>query len=468
MLNDEIKASDDYSEYVTKSLGTQPAKGRGKGKGLITKKDLEVSLNNIRVPKKRHSKIVFKESAQSEGVENDADSEETEEEDEIPLVRRQTGIVISSQAHQESDEESLDHSKKLKGVERMSETIEFLKGPNKGSGVTPVVLDEPSGSLSSSSLESDDEIKDIFSDEDDKATKEKDVDEQAVDDQLIDEQAEKVQVEESIAEPHVEKTTIPHPSSNQTLSSVEYGNQFILDNPDLLINDVLKEPVETKVISMVEVPTTQENPAPQRPLLVDTTLNMIFETTLSPKQPPQTQLKRNKTKRIIKKYKKPETQVDTGALDNRLTRLEKTVHAMSRFNIPEEIDKSVQAHLKKILQKDVPDFGKIKVEKVAEQSIPKSTNEKKRKQKDSESSKDKDQASSSKKGKSLTKSSKSDKSTNAEDNVNDAEMDAVESIKDVVVNVENPTQADASVPKQDMSKWFNTVVVERPESRNPE
>ncbi|GJS77660.1 hypothetical protein Tco_0727541 [Tanacetum coccineum] len=357
MLNDEIKAFDYYSKYVTKSSGTQPAKGKGKGIGLITKKDLEVSLNNIRVPKKRHSKTVFKESAQSKGVENDADSEETEKEDEIPLVRRQTGIVISSQAHQESDEESLDHFKKLKGVKRMSETIEFLVQLN--------------GSLSSSSSESDDEIKDIFSDEDDKAAKEKDVDEQAVDDQLMDEQAEKVQVEESIDEPHVEKTTIPHPSSNQTLSSVEYGNQFILDNPDLLINDVLKEPVETKVISMVEVPTTQENPAPQRPLLVDTTVNMIFETTLSPKQPPKTQLKRSKTKRILKKSKQPETQVDTGALDNRLTRLKKTGHAMSRFNIPEAIDKSVQAHLKKILRKDVPDFSKIKVEKVAEQSIPK-------------------------------------------------------------------------------------------------
>ncbi|GKD34867.1 hypothetical protein Tco_1250376, partial [Tanacetum coccineum] len=118
--------------------------------------------------KKRHSKTVFKESAQSEGVENDADSEETEEEDEIPLVQRQTGIVIS-----------------------------------EGSGETPIVTDEPSGSLSSSSSESDDEIKDIFSDEDDKAAKEKDVDEQAVDDQLMDEQAEKVQVEESIAEPQV-------------------------------------------------------------------------------------------------------------------------------------------------------------------------------------------------------------------------------------------------------------------------
>ncbi|GJR61254.1 hypothetical protein Tco_1503416 [Tanacetum coccineum] len=44
---------------------------------------------------------------------------------------------------------------------------------------------------------------------------------------------------------------------------------------------------------------------------------------------------------------------------------------MSRFNIPDAIDKSVQAHLKNILQKDVLDFGKIKLKKAAKQSMPK-------------------------------------------------------------------------------------------------
>ncbi|GJW45886.1 hypothetical protein Tco_0077532 [Tanacetum coccineum] len=90
MLSDEIKDSNDYSEYLAKSSGTQPVKGKGKVKGLITKKDLEVALNNIRVPKKKRTKTLFEESAQSEGVEDDVDSKEIEEEDEIPLVRRKT------------------------------------------------------------------------------------------------------------------------------------------------------------------------------------------------------------------------------------------------------------------------------------------------------------------------------------------------------------------------------------------
>ncbi|GJW45882.1 hypothetical protein Tco_0077528 [Tanacetum coccineum] len=41
---------------------------------------------------------------------------------------------------------------------------------------------------------------------------------------------------------------------------------------------------------------------------------------------------------------------------------------------------------------------------------------------------------------------------------------AGESIEDDVVNTKDPTQANASVHKQDKSTWFNTVVVERAES----
>ncbi|GJT31726.1 hypothetical protein Tco_0922145 [Tanacetum coccineum] len=42
---------------------------------------------------------------------------------------------------------------------------------------------------------------------------------------------------------------------------------------------------------------------------------------------------------------------------------------MSKFNHPKAIDKSVQAHLKKVLPKDAPDFGKNKQEKAAKQSM---------------------------------------------------------------------------------------------------
>ncbi|GJT63511.1 hypothetical protein Tco_1007044 [Tanacetum coccineum] len=90
--------------------------------------------------------------------------------------------------------------------------------------------------------------------------------------------------------------------------------------------------------------------------LVDTTVTLIPETTLSPQsQPPQT--KRRKSKVLLKKSNKPESQVDSGELESKVTRLEKTVAAMSRFNLPEAIDKSVKAHLKNVLPKDVLDFA---------------------------------------------------------------------------------------------------------------
>ncbi|GKC60643.1 hypothetical protein Tco_1088241 [Tanacetum coccineum] len=214
MLNDDIKASTAYAEYLTKSLGTQPATGKGKGKGkrLITKKDLEVALKNIGVQRKRRLEIVFEESAQSEGVEADTmDYEETEKEDEIPLVRRQTRVFIGKQILQQRPKGS---------SEGFDVTLEVPDGLNQkvlieGSGVTPLVPNEPSGSSSSSSLDFDDEIRDIFSDDENDVATDK---EKAKD---------KKDVEEQAGEDH---------------TMTEQGNQFINDNPEVSLTDVLKEP----------------------------------------------------------------------------------------------------------------------------------------------------------------------------------------------------------------------------------
>nr|GEW26825.1 hypothetical protein [Tanacetum cinerariifolium] len=43
---------------------------------------------------------------------------------------------------------------------------------------------------------------------------------------------------------------------------------------------------------------------------------------------------------------------------------------MSRFNLPEAIDKLGQAYLKKILRKDAPNFRKSKLQKAAKKSTP--------------------------------------------------------------------------------------------------
>ncbi|GJU12446.1 hypothetical protein Tco_1134842 [Tanacetum coccineum] len=383
ILSDEIKASDDYLNYLAKSLGTKQSKG--KGKGMITKKGVERVVETVRVLKKRHLKTVIEETGESNEVADMLDSKEIEE----------------------KDEEALDHFKKLNRVERMTRTSEYLlemkqarkaskqefilkqhpKGPGEGSGVAPEVLDGPSGSSSSPISESEDEIEDILSDEVDdmekpndskKVDDEQDAEEQAedeqageeqhVDDQGGNEQARDVQAEVYVFEYQIEKPEATIVSSSLTLSSVEYENQFLNNNPDVSINEVLKEPVEAEVQSMVDVPIRQENLAEQRPSLVDTTVTLTPETKtlLQKQQPPQP--KRSKIKVILKKSKK---QVDVEAIDKRLTRLEKKVDAMSKIDHTEAVDKSVQAHLKNVLPKDVLDFGKIKLEKSAKQQSSK-------------------------------------------------------------------------------------------------
>ncbi|GKE19224.1 hypothetical protein Tco_1426801, partial [Tanacetum coccineum] len=121
--------------------------------------------------------------------------------------------------------------------------------------------------------------------------------------------------------------------------------------------------------------------------------------------------------------------VNTEVLENKFIRLEKKeVEAMSRFNIPKAIDKTVRAHLmNNVLPKGAPDFDSQKEKK-------------KRKQKDSEAlKKDKDQAGSSKKVKSPSKSSKIDKSVHAEETVHYVKMEAGEFVKEDVVDAKDPS-----------------------------
>ncbi|GJT76446.1 hypothetical protein Tco_1043171 [Tanacetum coccineum] len=207
-LNDDIKAS---TEYLAKSKGSKPVKATGKGKGLLSKEGI---------------KVVVERAADY------VDPEETEHDEEEPLARRRpTGVVIGVEARRESDEEGVEHSKKLKGIEMLFEAAQFkldlkkarrasknvfifqqhprcsgegsgvipevpdeltLKSSNEGADVNPEVPDEPSDSSSSSSYDFEEAVKDISSDEADdtkkandvkKADIEKDIEEQVAEEQ---------------------------------------------------------------------------------------------------------------------------------------------------------------------------------------------------------------------------------------------------------------------------------------------
>ncbi|GJV08129.1 hypothetical protein Tco_1345785 [Tanacetum coccineum] len=208
------------------------------------------------------------------------DSQETEDEEEEPQLtrRRQIGVIIGREAHRESVEEDLDHLMKLKGIEMLSTAAQFKS--SEGSGIAPEFLDGPSGSSSSSSfdfeylegfLPTDDEARPDMSDDErseaddtkkadaekdelDKAEEEKAEEEHHVDDEGENKQARDIYAEVHISEPPIEKPTATLISSSITLSSAEYTNQFLNETVDVSLINVLKEPVEAEVQSMVEQP----------------------------------------------------------------------------------------------------------------------------------------------------------------------------------------------------------------------
>nr|GEX29551.1 hypothetical protein [Tanacetum cinerariifolium] len=239
MLNDEIKASVGYLEYLEKTKGSTPIKATGK---------------------------VSEEVAQSDEVV--ADDSEAEKTDEEPLVRKRlSGIVIVGEAHRESKEKEADHSMNMKGLETLSKAAHApdelnLISSNKRAGVTPEVPDEPNNDFSSSGSDSKFVVKDISSDEDEVTKKVDDVKKSYVE-KVTDEKVTKAQV--------AEKQTRDEKH--------EFTNQFLNKKAKVNLSDILKDSVEPTVQSMVDVPVKQAKLAALRPPLVDTTMTLIPDIT---------------------------------------------------------------------------------------------------------------------------------------------------------------------------------------------
>ncbi|GJT22228.1 hypothetical protein Tco_0892165, partial [Tanacetum coccineum] len=425
MLNDDIKASTGYLEYlaksivhaysmeVAKSIETIPAKAINGGKGLLTKNGVEFAVKMVSILKRKRSQTVIEEIGQSEeAIDDGVDSKETDEEEVEPLVRhRFTRVSIGKEVDQRTtdEEERVGHSKKRKGLETLSAAAQLKldmkkahkankdsffiqqrsKGSGEGSGVTPEVPDvhiikrtnkgagmtsevpnKPSGASSSSSFDSEIAVEDIYNDDDDdEVTKKPDEvtentnevtkkdDKVSMKPGVVTENADNVTMADDVqpaeqqvrneehgpgqmSDAQLEKPEATIISSSHTLSSTEFTNQFLNKHADVNLSEILKDPVETKVQSMVDVPVKKATPAALRHPLVDSTVTSIHETTTDPS----------------------------------VYRLERKVVEMSKFNIQAAIDKLIEARLKQIeLPKGVPDFKKIKLEKAAKQNVRKSS-----------------------------------------------------------------------------------------------
>ncbi|GJV91322.1 hypothetical protein Tco_1539135 [Tanacetum coccineum] len=228
MLNDDIKASVEYSK--------------------------------VSILRRRRSKIVTKEVGQSEGIDDDeVDSKETEE-DEEPLELK--GLETLSKVAQ--------FQLNMIRARKASRHDFFIQQRQRG-----LVPDEPSDYSSSSSSASEFGVEEISSDEAEVIEKNNNA-------KIIDAKKDtKYQVaEEQGAEKHLGNEELEMPdapliSSSQTLSFAEFTSQFLNDNSQITVYDVLKDSIEPGVQSMVDNPVTQEKPTEPRPPLVDTTITLI-------------------------------------------------------------------------------------------------------------------------------------------------------------------------------------------------
>nr|GEX31844.1 transposase, Ptta/En/Spm, transposase, Tnp1/En/Spm-like protein [Tanacetum cinerariifolium] len=184
-------------------------------------------------------KGVTEEVYESEQMDDLGDSEETEEEEVVPLVRqRSIGVVIGEEAHQESEikEEKIDHSEKLKGLGTLYVLDELVhKSSNEGAGVNLEVPNKSNSSSSSSSSYSEVAVEDISSDEDEVSKKDdnaktadakKDTEDQVADEQVTERWAGDVPDFRKIKQEKASKQSMSkHPSTKFNKAALAMYNQ---------------------------------------------------------------------------------------------------------------------------------------------------------------------------------------------------------------------------------------------------
>ncbi|GJZ32291.1 hypothetical protein Tco_0577727 [Tanacetum coccineum] len=348
MMNDAIRSSDSHLTYLALSTNTEAivpkeVKGKSKcGKGkkkaatsVLKKKKKDVVKKNDSTPKKKHSRLTS---------------------DDNILPDRDEAI---KEVPKKSAKGALDDSEKLKGIEILSEAAlyeSYMKqaiksrkqdykiqqhsiGSSEGAGIIPEVPDKPNDIFGSSSSSSSDDETEIISSDDEKkaddqkkkAEEEKIEEKKADDEQAGVDQAQDDQSRVIIPEIQQEKPKVPPTSSSLTVSSAEYGNQFLNVSSDTSLVGILKDPTtEPEIQSMVA--HSSRGPCSQ--------VTSAFEYDL------------------------------TSKFEQRFSELEKKVEAMSKINQPKAIKESVQANLTnelknqlpKLLAKALSDFVKPRLE----------------------------------------------------------------------------------------------------------
>ncbi|GKA47363.1 hypothetical protein Tco_0740246 [Tanacetum coccineum] len=114
-------------------------------------------------------------------------------------------------------------------------------------------------------------------------------------------------------------------------------NQFLNENEhaDMNLSELLKNPGESKVQSMVDVPVTQATHVSLRHPPIKSTMNLSHDTTtILSSLPPPTQPRQVKTKSFVKKSTLPNPQDNSSPFENRVYRLERKLENVTKKSMP--------------------------------------------------------------------------------------------------------------------------------------
>ncbi|GJU29916.1 hypothetical protein Tco_1173505 [Tanacetum coccineum] len=420
-------------------------------------------------------------------VADTAESEVTKDNEVQPLIRRLTSIIIGREIPRDPTKETLDQSKKLKGVASLpaaAQSLLFLKkgsratreefiikqipkGSIEGFGVIPEVPDEPKDD--SDKMEYDKEKVGSEKAESEHAGEEKAneeiADKEIADEEIADEEKanEENLVEEKLRMNKLELTKqmmIKLNMINLILSSAEYDNQFIIDSFDISVASILKEPTELEIQSMVNVPIHQEDPTAKE--LHSLILLSLFLQRLSELEKKVKVLSKVDHAEAIEEsvqannpinlFQSSSTSTDSFAEYELKSMLFDKMQKSGSFQEHEKHLDLYNALIGSIGLDEAISKGEIDPSKVLKKrhhddedkdpSVDSEKEKKKRRRKDSGRSKDKEPTDSSKKGKAPSQPSKTDKPMNAEEVVQEVAMEAKEPVNDDLFNELVNTEKD--------------------------
>ncbi|GKA32153.1 hypothetical protein Tco_0718520 [Tanacetum coccineum] len=139
--------------------------------------------------------------------------------------------------------------------------------------------------------------------------------------------------EEQIPEQQTETSNVDTHIAPTREAQTDFLNEN--EHADMNLSELLKNPGESEVQSMVDVPVTQATHAALRHPPIKSTMNLSHDTTTIPSSlPPPTQPKQVKTKSFVKKSTLPNPQDSSSPLENKVYRLERKLENATKKSIP--------------------------------------------------------------------------------------------------------------------------------------